>query len=160
MSPFDLIPVGTKNPEPTPQTRLMDFPTLPTHLPEKNGKAHVSGDSDSDTSSSDSSSKKYNPSNDSNYSKPIKNKCDKKENCRKHKKQDMSESSSRDSDSSDNSDYRRKIRKKKSNRKKDMIKLCASIKEKLLTTAYKSNIIRFKLDGDPLQRQIYFLTFV
>ena len=32
--------------------------------------------------------------------------------------------------------------------------------EKLLTTAYKSNIIKFKLDEDPLQRRIYFLTFV
>ena len=27
-------------------------------------------------------------------------------------------------------------------------------------TAYKSKIIEFKLDEDPLQRQIYFLTFV
>ena len=31
---------------------------------------------------------------------------------------------------------------------------------KLLTTAYKSNIIRFKMDEDPLQRRIYFLAFV
>ena len=31
---------------------------------------------------------------------------------------------------------------------------------KLLTTAYESKIIRFKMDEDPLQRQIYFLTFV
>ena len=31
---------------------------------------------------------------------------------------------------------------------------------KLLTTAYKSKIIRFKMDEDPLQRRIYFLTFV
>ena len=27
-------------------------------------------------------------------------------------------------------------------------------------TAYKSNIIRFKMNKDPLQRRIYFLTFV
>ena len=27
-------------------------------------------------------------------------------------------------------------------------------------TAYKSNIMRFKMDKDPLQRRIYFLTFV
>ena len=27
-------------------------------------------------------------------------------------------------------------------------------------TAYKLNIIRFKMDEDPLQRRIYFLTFV
>ena len=31
---------------------------------------------------------------------------------------------------------------------------------KLLTTAYKSKIIRFKMDEDPLQRRICFLTFV
>ena len=27
-------------------------------------------------------------------------------------------------------------------------------------TAFKSNIIRFKIDDDPLQRRIHFLTFV
>ena len=31
---------------------------------------------------------------------------------------------------------------------------------KFLTTSYKSKIIRFKMDEDPLQRRIYFLTFV
>ena len=31
---------------------------------------------------------------------------------------------------------------------------------KFLTAAYKSKIIRFKMDEDPLQLQIYFLTFV
>ena len=31
---------------------------------------------------------------------------------------------------------------------------------KLLTTVYKSKIIWFKLDEDPLKRRIYFLTFV
>ena len=31
---------------------------------------------------------------------------------------------------------------------------------KLLTTMYKSNIIRFKMDEDPLQLRICFLTFV
>ena len=31
---------------------------------------------------------------------------------------------------------------------------------KFLTTAYKLNIIRFKTDEDPLQRRIYFLTFI
>ena len=29
-----------------------------------------------------------------------------------------------------------------------------------MTTAYKANTIKFKMDEDPLQRQIYFLTFV
>ena len=32
--------------------------------------------------------------------------------------------------------------------------------EKLLMTAYKSKVVRFKLDDHPLQRQIYLLTFV
>ena len=40
------------------------------------------------------------------------------------------------------------------------MRLCATLTEKLLTTAYKSNIIRFKMDQDPLQRQIYFFTFI
>ena len=31
---------------------------------------------------------------------------------------------------------------------------------KLLTTAYKSKIIIFKLDEDPLHRRIHFLTFI
>ena len=31
---------------------------------------------------------------------------------------------------------------------------------KLLTPAYESKIIRFKMDEDPLQHRIYFLTFV
>ena len=30
----------------------------------------------------------------------------------------------------------------------------------MLTKAYKSKIIRFKMDEDPLQRRIYFLTFI
>ena len=38
-------------------------------------------------------------------------------------------------------------------------KICATLTAKLLTTAYKSKIIRFKMDEDPLQRRIYFLTF-
>ena len=41
-----------------------------------------------------------------------------------------------------------------------MIKLCARLKAKLPTTAYKSKMIRFKMDKDPIQRQIYCLTFV
>ena len=45
-------------------------------------------------------------------------------------------------------------------RKTDQIKLCARLMAKFLTTAYKSNIIRLKMDEDTLQRRIYFLTFV
>ena len=44
--------------------------------------------------------------------------------------------------------------------KKDPIRLCATLTAKLLTTAFKSKIIRFKLDEDPLQRRIYFLTLI
>ena len=72
----------------------------------------------------------------------------------------MDPSSSDDSDLSDDSDYRPKRRKKKSNWKKDPIKLLARLTEKLLTTTYKSKIVKFKLDEDLLQRRIYFLTFV
>ena len=42
----------------------------------------------------------------------------------------------------------------------DPIKLCTSLTAKLLSTAYKSKIIWFKMDEDLLQRRIYFLTFV
>ena len=45
-------------------------------------------------------------------------------------------------------------------RKKDPIKLCACLTEKLLTIAYISKIIKFKMDKDPLQHRIYSLTFV
>ena len=41
-----------------------------------------------------------------------------------------------------------------------MFRLCATLTEKFLMKAYKSNIIRFKIDEDPLQRRIYFLTFI
>ena len=147
-------------PEPTPRTRPLDFPTVPTDLLGQNIKAHVPGDLDPDPSLSDSSSKKSNFSNDINSSKSIKKKRDHKKNIRKHKKQDASDSSSRDSDSSDYSDYRCKQRKKKSHWKNDSIKLCARLTEKFLTKAYKLKIIWFKLDEDTLQRRIYFLTFV
>ena len=138
----------------------MDWTTLPTDFSEQNVKVHIPGYPNPDPSSSDSSSKKSNSSNDSNSSKSIENKRDKKKKRQKHKKQDASDSLSSNSDPSDDSDYRRKRRKKKSHRKKYPIKLCARLTEKLLTTAYKSKIIRFKLDEDPLQRRIYFLTFV
>ena len=84
----------------------------------------------------------------------------KKKRC-KHLKYDSSDpSSSDDSDSLDDSDYRRKGHKKKKHWKKDPIRLCATLTAKLLTTAYNSKIIRFKMDEDPLQRRIYFLTFI
>ena len=121
-------------------------------------KAHVPGDLDPNPSSSDSSSKKSNSSNDINYSKSKKKKCDNNKKRRKYKKEDSSDpSSSNDFDLSYDSDYRYIQRKRKSDRKKDPIKLCAHLTAKLLTTAYKSKIVKFKLDEDPLQRRIYFL---
>ena len=79
---------------------------------------------------------------------------------RKHQKYDSSDpSSSNDSDSSNDSHYRRKQRKEKKHQKKDPIRLCETLTEKLLTTAYKSKIIRFQMDEDLLQSRIYLLTF-
>ena len=111
---------------------------------------------DPEPSSSDLSS-----NTSSSYSRSKKKKSNKKRNCRKQRKDGSSDpSSSDDSDSSDDSYYRRKRFKKKKHRKKDPIKLCATLTAKFLTTAYKSKIIRFKMDEDPLQCRIYFLTFV
>ena len=75
----------------------------------------------------------------------------KKEKRRKHRKDDSSDPSSRnDPDSSDDSHYRRKRRKDKKHWKKDPIRLCATLTAKLLRTSYKSKIIRFQMDEDPL----------
>ena len=52
-SPIESIPVGTKMPDPMPLT-------IPTELPEQNGKAHFPGEPDPDPSSSYSSSKTSN----------------------------------------------------------------------------------------------------
>ena len=65
-----------------------------------------------------------------------------------------------DFDSSDSSDYKQKGRKKKILRKNELIKLCAKLTTKLLMKAYKSKIIKLKLDEDPFQLRIYFLIFV
>ena len=50
--------------------------------------------------------------------------------------------------------------KLKKHRKKDPIRVCATLTAKLLTKVYKSNIIRFKMGEDPLKRRIYFLTII
>ena len=85
----------------------------------------------------------------------------KKKNRRKHRKDDLSDpSSSYDSDSSNDSHYRRKRRKNKKHPKNDLIKLCATVTAKFLTTVYRQKIVRFIMDEDRLQRRIYFLTFV
>ena len=110
---------------------------------------------DPDPSSSDFSDSS------SSDSAPKRKKFKKKKKRRKHRKDDSSDpSSSNDSDSSDDSHYRHKRRKDNKHRKKDPIRLCATLTAKLLTTAYKSKIIRFKMDEDPLQHQIYFITFI
>ena len=114
---------------------------------EENEKEHVHDEPDPEPSSSDSSRKKK--------------KRNKKKNCCKHRKYDLSDPPSSDnSELSDDSDDRNKRRKKKSHQKKYLIKLCACLTAKLLTTAYKSKIIRFELEKDPFQHRIYFLTFV
>ena len=115
--------------------------------PEVNPDPEPSSCDSSESSSSDSRSRKK--------------KRTKRKNLRKHRKDDSSDPYSRDdSDSSDDIHYRIKRRKDKKHRKKDTIRLCATLTAKLLTKAYKSKIIRFKMDEYPLQRQIYFLTFI
>ena len=82
---------------------------------------------------------------------------------RKHQKYESDPSSSDDSDDSDSSEdvhYRRRRHIHTEHRKNEPIRLCATLTAKLLTTAFKSKMIRFKLDEDPLQRRIYFLTFI
>ena len=97
----------------------------------------------------------------SSESRARKKKRTKKKKRRKHWKDDSSDPSlSDDSDSSDDSHYRRKRRKNKKHQKKDPIRLCATLTAKLLTIAYQSKIIRFKMNEDPLQHRIYFLTFI
>ena len=85
----------------------------------------------------------------------------KKKKCRKHRKDDSSDPcSSDDSDLSYDIHYRRKRCKDKKNMKNDPIRLCVTLTANFLKTAYKSKIIRFDMDEDPLQRWIYFLTFI
>ena len=76
----------------------------------------------------------------------------------------MSASSSSDSDSSDKSDYKRKICNKKKKywklKKHNPTKICTKLRAKLLTTAYKSKALKFKLEEDLLYHQIFFLTFI
>ena len=118
-----------------------------THIPEVNPDPETSSSALSETSSLDSRSKK--------------NESTKKKKRRKHQNDDSSHPSlSEDSESSDDSHYRRKQCKDKKHQKKDPIGLCATFTEKLLTTAYRLKIIRFKMDEDPLQHQINFLTFI
>ena len=127
---------------------IFDIPTRieTIHEPKVTPDPDLPQSDSSDSSSSDSEKKR----------KKLK---DKKKR-RKHRKDDSSDpfssDDSDDSDSSEESHYRRRRRKNKKHRKKDPIRLCATLTAKLLTTAFKSKMIRFKLDEDPLQRRIYF----
>ena len=79
---------------------------------------------------------------------------------RNHRKDESSDPSSSDnSDSSDNIHYRRNLCSNKKHWENNPIKKCSTLTAKFLTTAYKPKIIRFKMDKDPLQRRIFFLTF-
>ena len=118
-----------------------------THKPEVNQEPELSSSDSSESSSLDSRAKKK--------------KSIKKKNRRKHRKDDSSDPFlSEYPDSSDDSHSRCKRGKNKKHQKNDPINLCAALTAKLMMTAYKSNIIRFKMDEDPLKRQIYFLTFI
>ena len=118
-----------------------------TYEPEVNPDPEPSSSDSLETSSLDSRAKKK--------------KSTKKKKRRKHQKDDLSDPSlSDDSDFSDDNHYRRKRRNNKKHWNNDPIRLCATLTEIFLTTAYKSKIIRFKMDEDPLQRQIYLLTFI
>ena len=118
-----------------------------TYNLEVNPDPEPSSSDSSETSSSDSRAKK--------------NKNTNRKKRRKHRKYDSSYPYlSDDYDSSDDSQYRRKRHNNNKHRKRDPIGLCATLTRKFLTTAYKSKIIRFKMDEDPLQRRIYFLKFI
>ena len=82
---------------------------------------------------------------------------------RKRTKQDLSDSLSSNSDKSNENDYKSKRRNKKKKywkNKWDPIELCAKLTAKLLAKAYKSKNLKLKLDKDPLQHWIHFLTFI
>ena len=82
-------------------------------------------------------------------------------NCQNCTKQDLSDLSSSYPGSSKKSDYKiKRLNKKKISSEKCHIKLCAKLTAKLLMTVYKLMIITLKLDEDPLQCRIYFISFI
>ena len=133
------------------QSKYSSISKYKKHGPKVNSEPDPSPSDSSDLSSSSDSARKR---------KKSKN----KKKRRKHRKDESSDPSSSDdsdeSDSSEDSHYRRRRRKNKKHREKDPVRLCATLTEKLLTTAYNSKIIIFKLNEDPLQRWIYFLNFL
>ena len=102
-----------------------------TYEPELNPDPEPSSSDFSETSSS--------------YSRAKKKKTTKKKKRRKHRKYESSEPSSIDNfDSSYESHYRLKRRNNNKHRKNYLFRICANLTAKLLTTAYKSNIISLK----------------
>ena len=83
---------------------------------------------------------------------------------------DISYSDSILSDSSESPDgnYYTQRKHTKKNKKKhwskmcfnDPIKKCANLTAKIITFTYKSKVVRFKLDEDPLQHRFYLLSFM
>ena len=91
---MELTPVGTKTSDP----KTLTIPSDSSKRKEKARKEYVPEDLESDPSSPDSSSRKYDLSDDIKYSESkIKRRNERKNNC-KHKKHDLSDSSSSDSD--------------------------------------------------------------
>ena len=147
-------PAGMKMLDPKPLTLKMQ-------LSKCNEKEHVPEDLESNPLSSDLSLSEYDSSNDRKYSKSKSKRRNKNKNHRKRTKQDSSKSSFSNYDSPNEIDYKiKRLNKKKIHQGKYPIKLCAKLTEKLLKTAYKSNIIKLKLGEDPLQHWIYFLAFI
>ena len=53
-----------------------------------------------------------------------------------------------------------KKKRRSKTRFRDPIKKCAKLTDDLITDAYRSNVIRFKLDKDTLQHCVYLLSFM
>ena len=79
----------------------------------------------------------------------------------------FSYSSSSDSSDSTDNEYYKRIRHAKNYKNKlrsktrfnDTIRKCAKLTSKLLKAVQKSRVIKFKLDDDPLQHRVYFISF-
>ena len=79
----------------------------------------------------------------------------------------LDSSLSESSDSSDDGYYKQRRRAKKDKNKRrsktcfdEPIRKYTNLAAKLLTSAYKSKVFRFKLNKYPLQRRVYFIPFM
>ena len=80
----------------------------------------------------------------------------------------LSDSSFSESDDSSDDEYYKIIQSAKNDKKKlcsktcsnEPIRKCANLTSKLLKSAYKSKVVKFKSDEYPLQPQVYFLSFM